>query len=172
MNIRFEEKELQGGKLLRGGEYDWFWIKNGGSYKKGINFFSVHWEIQCKYPNIIRFHVESPKYHVDSILNSIKSEFIGSILKDKEIEQSILASSFVYEIGKRISDEAIQQYKSTEAFKIKLKENQVKSDACDNIKAVHKILLVNIDKILEKFANRLKNDGLVPMIKYPQIRRE
>jgi len=123
--MKFETKTLQGGELTRGLLDEWGWVKNNGSYKKGVGFFSVHWEIQHKYPNMVRFHVESPAYGIDPDLNDIKSVIVTDVLKCEENKNILRSESYVYESGKKISNDSIQKYKSLEAFKVILNNDQI-----------------------------------------------
>lgn len=154
--MKFREGILQGGPFSQGFLDHWEWEKNGGNYKDGRDFFSIHWEIQHKSPDIVRFHVTSPNYTADPSLNNIKLNLVKSILENKDIFFCFSSRGFFCEPGKMISKASIQDNKSTEAFKIKLKESQKANTARENIVVVHREVTKSLNPILDKFCSQLK----------------
>jgi len=153
--MKFQTKELQGGLFVRGLEDSWYWSKDGGTYDKNVNFFSIHWEIQFRFLNIVRCHVESPRYKDDPALNDIKSRLVSSIIGCTDIEKTVISRDHEYDVGRRISEKEMQRNKSTEPFKIILKANQVDPDPQKDIENIHELLFAIMDRIIDKYRNGL-----------------
>ena len=56
MILIFETDKQPSGKLVKGYLPNWNYVKNNGSYVKGKDFLSLHWEVKDDSLNIVRFH--------------------------------------------------------------------------------------------------------------------
>jgi len=131
-----------------------------GDYKSGKNFFSVHYEVDSKKPNIIRFHVESPKFDIDEKLNTIKNNLIEDIKNNiKEITSSLKKGEIKDSVG-TYNLINIKNDKCSEVFQIILDEKLEYSKAKENIKIVDNDLGKFLDTLIKKYSDNLKKLNL------------
>mgnify|MGYP001595006719 CR=1 FL=1 len=157
MNLIFKaDKQISGG-LCKGYLVNWNFSRNNGSYSKGKDFLSIHWEIGQSSADIVRFHVESPIDSVDNELNFIKNKIITLILaKLKDIKNCIKIGEL--KTGLRLSN--TNSNKSTEVFKVILYPNNVFSTHEENIKQVHNQVEGIINDVVMKFTLDIEKIGL------------
>ena len=158
MNLIFKKDKQISGKLSKGYLSNWNYSRNHGSYSNGKDFLSLHWEAKADSMNKIRFHVESPKFSVDSELNLIKKKLITEILaKVPEIKRCVTVGEL--ELGSMILKADLK--KSTEVFKIILFQNNSFSTYEENINQVNNQIEGIINGIVAKFSLEIRGKGLV-----------
>jgi hypothetical protein len=153
--MRHVHGESLGGPLQKSQSTEWDWSKNGGGYNAHRDFFSVHWEVQDRDPNSIRLHVESPKYEVDSFLNDLKQEVVNAIFAS-DLAQVVQRSGYQYKRGSKVSSSAVQNFKSTEPFRVVLTDEQRKLTTEQDIALVHNVIGPHVNQIVRRFTDRLK----------------
>lgn len=152
----FEEDNQRNGHLWEGYQKGWNWARNGGSYKSGTNFLSIHWEVHDQYPLRVKLHVESPRADTDIRLNLLKSQIIISILSKLPDINNTLAFGKI-EIGSRLSNTTGN--KSSEVFHIDL-------DPINDYTAQEVIEVVNaeiggiINRVVLIFEQSFESEGL------------
>jgi hypothetical protein len=152
----FEEDNQRNGHLWQGYQRGWNWARNGGSYKSGINFLSIHWEVHDQYPLRVKLHVESPRADIDIRLNLLKNRIIVGILSILPDIYNNLAFGKL-EIGSKLFNTTGN--KSSEVFHIDL-------DAINDYTAQRIIEVVNaeiggiINRVVLRYEQSLKNEGL------------
>lgn len=154
MSLIFHIGNINGG-LVTGHEPEWERRRNKGSYNKGLDFFSVHWEAKDEYPNQIRLHVESPPFAIDSDLNKLKQEVIA-IIRTLNMEKSVRESGYGYEDGSRLSPSNILENKSTEVFRVIVSKAQSEMTHHEKIEQVHTRLGEQISYVVNKFSVKLE----------------
>lgn len=158
MDLIFKKDKQISGKLCKGYLENWDFSRNNGSYVKGKDFLSIHWEIAENSPGEVRFHVEAPTYLIDNELNLIKSKII-ILLLSKIIEIKNCATVGELKTGSRLSK--IDINKSTEVFKIILDKKNICNNSEENIKQVNIQLQDIINNVIEKFTLDIKNKGMI-----------
>lgn len=150
--MEFEEKTQRHGDLTRGFLTHW----SRGDYKKPVetSYFSIHWEIKEPKNNVVHFHVESPRNSQNLKLNDFKKRLINYILKDENIKESFQKYHYNFSIGSRLSEKAIEKYKSTGLFKIVLRSDQLSKEHWENIAKIHMV----VGKLLDKSYMKIKSD--------------
>lgn len=156
MSLIFQEGNVNG-RLVKGYEPEWDMQRSGGTYKKGYNFFSVHWEAKDRDLGGIRLHVESPATSIDPVLNKLKQDVIADI---QSIDVKMAASScdYIYKIGRKITASDIQNNKSTEVFRIILNQTQMKAIHQENIKLVHECVGSHLIEVMKRFTARINEE--------------
>jgi hypothetical protein len=153
--MRFLEDELVGGALIAGIIPEWEWSHNGGSYYTHKDFLWMHWEIQEKSPNEIRFHVESPTEQIDPALNGIKEDIVNEVLSTQTLNK-IESAGFTIQKGRRVSQKCVRGFKSTEPFRVLLREDQAKSSMKENLLFVHEKAGAVLQEIIDRYLDRIK----------------
>ena len=153
--MRFEHRTLVGGPLVSGIPEELEWSRNGGSYEKSRDFFSIHWEVQTARPREVCLHVESPRADVDDVLNGIKQEVVLRML-DHDLLTAIQAAGLDYTPGKKISRSDIRCNKSTEPFRVVLPLRTPPTAIEENLEYVHEKLGSSIQAALEQFIPALQ----------------
>lgn len=102
---------------------NWNLNRFGGDYSSGKNFFYIHWEVNSDSPNIIRFHIESPKYEIDQKLNDIKALIIEDIKNTLSEINSILKKHSIKDSSRSNKTTNIQNNKSSEVFQVILNKD-------------------------------------------------
>ncbi|OOM05686.1 hypothetical protein [Clostridium saccharobutylicum] len=157
MNLIFKEDKQISGKLCKAYLENWDFSRNNGSYAKGEDFLSIHWEIAESSPDEVRFHVEAPTHSIDNELNLIKSKII-ILLLSKLIEIKNRINIGELKSGSRLTK--IDINKSTEVFKIILDQKNIMSTAKENIDQVNSKVEDIINNVIEKFSLDIKNNGM------------
>ena len=158
MKLIFKADKQKSGKLCKGYLVNWDLSRNNGSYSKGKDFLSIHWEISDDSVNVVKLHVESPVNSVDSQLNLIKNKIITEILaKLTDVRNCIK----IGEVKTGLMIYKIHLNKSTQVFKVVLYPDNVLLTQEDNIKQVHKQVEGIINDVVMKFALNIKDIGLV-----------
>lgn len=122
----------------------WDLSRFGGNYTNGKNFFAVHQEINTDSPNVVRFHVESPKSNVDEKINNIKCKLIGDI-KDNINEIILKLKNGTFKDSSRTYNlENIKNNKSSDVFQIILDETTNYNKARESIELIDNDLWKNI----------------------------
>jgi putative zinc finger/helix-turn-helix YgiT family protein len=161
--LQFECGEDAHNDYVMGYLESWERARDGGGYRKGRDFFSVHWQVNVPKAGevsgpqgvrIIRLHVESPRATDDPLLNAIKRDLIKALLAST-IPRLLEGKGYGYEVGRRTSNAQIQQNKSTEAFRVVLAAHQGKPTSQDNISLVHDAIGSVVDEVVQRFAERL-----------------
>lgn len=158
MDLIFIKDKQRSGELCKAYLENWNFSRNNGSYAKGKDFLSIHWEIAGNSPDKVRFHVETPIYSIDNELNLIKSKII-ILLLSKLIEIKDCVTVGELETGIKLSE--IDINKSTEVFKIILVKKNICTTPEENIKLVNIQLEDIINNVIEKFALAIKNKGMI-----------
>lgn len=157
MILIFETDKQPSDKLVKGYLPNWNYAKNNGSYVKGKDFLSLHWEVKDDSLNIVRFHVESPKYVTDKELNRIKYKIIIGILANiLEIEKLLTVGNV--STGTMLFN--IDNHKCTEVFRVILNNGCVETSLQDNIELVNHQVEKVINKVVSKFFNDIDKLGL------------
>lgn len=115
--MEFTHGKTLSGDYVTGVVEEWAWHRRGGSYAEHRDFFVVHWELQLRYPNDVRLHVESPRAEVDEQLNAIKADVVDALLS-AAVEAEVERRGFAYVRGRKISEACVRRYKSTEPFRV------------------------------------------------------
>lgn len=155
--IRFRYGNPIGGALVSGRVDEWEWSRRGGDYKNGRDFFTIHWEMQENKPNEVRFHVESPNFNEDPRLNNLKVDIVLRFLKD-DIRKAIYSADFEFKSGRRISENCIRKYKSTEPFRIILPKRFLLPSAEENIEQIHNIFRKTIDVAIAPYLTKIQEE--------------
>lgn len=155
-------QKQRGNDLERGGPKAWNWTRNGGEYSNGRDFFSVHWEVHLPkspddtdFSNVVRLHIEAPRFRDDPTLNSIKREVVQAILA-AELARVAARGDMDLRRGTRTSIESIQANKCTEPFRVVLSPSQTKATPCANMECVHEVLWPTLSEVLTPFCPRLE----------------
>ncbi len=149
----FEEDTQRSGKLIKGYKSNWNWKKKDGSYAKGENFLSVHWEVHDHSPHIVRLHVESPKQEKDLTLNALKNRIIVSLLSNIfKIKETITFGGL--KIGVQLQLSHVN--KSTEVFHIELHNGQDDSSK-EHVERINPIIECYIDEALKYHLKEIEN---------------
>lgn len=141
----------------------WDLSRFGGNYTSGKNFFSVHWEISNDSPNIVKFHVESPRAGEkdDEKINNIKCKLIADI-KENINEIILTLKNGNFKDSSRTNNlKNIKNNKSSEVFQIILDETTNYNKAKESIKLVDDDLSKNIDIYIKKYSDELKKLNLI-----------
>lgn len=158
MDLTVKSDKQRSGKLNKAYLANWDFSRNNGSYSKGKDFLSIHWEIKEDSPNEVRFHVESPIYSIDNELNLIKSKIIILLLANLiELKNRVT----IGELKVGLNVYKIDTNKSTEVFKVILDQNNMLSTDEENIKQVNAQVEDIINKVIMKFILNIKNIGLI-----------
>ncbi|WP_243375448.1 hypothetical protein [Geotalea sp. SG265] len=152
--MKFIVTTLVGGELTVGLVEEWDWAKNDGGYTEGRDFFSIHWEVRHNYPCAIMFHVEAPRYEIDPELNTLKEDVITEILSSG-ILNKVTSKDYSLEIGRRINQSEIRRNKSTEAFRVVLKDASSPRDHEQDLLRVHDALGSHVEKIIDTARDRI-----------------
>ena len=128
-----------GGPLVSAMIEQWEWYRDGGSYAKHRDFLTVHWEAQESSADVVRLHVDAPRYADDPRLNGLKSDLVERLLA-AELAAQIEARGFAHQHGKLVSDKSVAGNKSTEAFRVVLTPAQRRSTIEANLALVHEAL--------------------------------
>lgn len=158
MSLIFKKDKQNSGKLCKGYLGNWDYSRNKGSYSKGKDFLSLHWEIKDDSKNKVRFHVESPVFSINNELNLIKNKLIIAILA-KILEIKSFVNVGEVEIGSMLLKSDTN--KCTEVFKVVLFQNNTFSTYEENIEQVNNQVEVILNEILSKFSSEIKQKGLV-----------
>lgn len=157
MNIIFKKDKQPSGKLVKGYLPNWNYTRNSGNFAKGKDFLSLHWEVKDDSLNIVRFHVESPKYEIDKELNRIKYKIIVGILASiLEIEKLITVGEV--KTGTMLNN--IDNDKCTEVFRVILNSGCILTSYDENIELVNHQVGKVINKVVSRYSNEIKNLGL------------
>lgn len=152
--LSFHSGGLVGGGWTRSSCPEWDWTRDGGGYGTGRDFFSVHWEVQHRDPQVVRLHVEAPRHNEDTALNVIKQELLAALLAS-DPEALLMNSGHSYRAGSKASVVAVQKNKSTEAFRVLLASNAPPLTHKERIQAVHDVLGARINAVVVGFSPRL-----------------
>jgi hypothetical protein len=145
--MEFEYRKARMGPLTKG--IIWRRSRRGGCYDSGIDFFDVHWEAHDHDPAAIKLHVEAPRLAVDAQLNSLKERLIRALLRSG-IKEAAIARGFQWERGLRASETPVQRNKSTEAFRIVLRPDQMSERHEANIQRVDTVLGSAVAQVLNR----------------------
>ena len=162
MNLNFDSGKSQYNNYCKAYYPNWDYSKNGGCYEKGVDFLSVHWEITNNKNNVIKLHVESPKYQIDSNLSMIKHKII--ILLLAELYKMDINNFFeennigVFKISSTLPGS--DKNKCTEVFQIVLSNPLSTSD--ENISLVDRIFKNVINSVLSKVQEMIDSENLLP----------
>lgn len=117
--MEFRTGKGMGGPLTKGLIEGWDRVRDGGSYARNRDFFSVHWEVHDHDSQCVRLHVESPRASADPELNAFKARVISALMRRLPAISDIARAhgASVLE-GRRLSEQQIQANKSTEPFRI------------------------------------------------------
>ena len=143
--MRFLEDELVGGALIAGIIPEWEWSHNGGSYYTHKDFLWMHWEIQEK----------SPTEQIDPALNGIKEDIVNEVLSTQTLNK-IESAGFTIQKGRRVSQKCVRGFKSTEPFRVLLREDQAKSSMKENLLFVHEKAGAVLQEIIDRYLDRIK----------------
>lgn len=165
MALIFDSATLQGGRNTYGYEEDWHWSNNNSrdkknpvmfDYNRGHDFFMIHWEINGKYPNIIKLHVESPRAGVDEVLSDIKRQMVQAFLTH-DFDVIAESSNVGYRAGKMVNSDHIRAHKSVEPFRMILPETQNlnSSDLEGRIRIVDHMAGQAVRDIIERFKPKI-----------------
>jgi hypothetical protein len=139
-----------------GYEEGWHWSKNRGSYDRGRDFFWVHWEISDGSPHSVKLHVECPNAATDPELNAIKQEMVQAFLSPT-FKNILEQQGYTYIIGRRIKPEHIERFKSTQAFRVMLTDEQSQNDNKANIEMVNAVTNDAVRKVIKRFSTQLNS---------------
>jgi hypothetical protein len=161
MRLRFKKGPDQHNDWIYGCPPTWEWEKDGGGYKAGRDFFTVHWQVNIPKPGesvknsdrgVVRLHVESPRYEVDRLLNDVKGKLVSALL-DSQLKRQALKRGLDYRLGRRV--EQTRENKCTEALRVIIPESHLKATDEENILAVHTAVGAVVEKQVKSFASEL-----------------
>jgi serine/threonine protein kinase len=167
--------QLGGNNSVFGAPKTWVWTKHGigieATYRRGRpkqpdSFFSVIWQLngprtpgqvnEPKWDCSIRLEVEAPRDHENSSLNALKCEVVSALL-NSDLRRKVVANGYGCDERRVMtSDVHIQNHRTTTLFKVILPEGQTKATAEENIEAVHNAVGSSVDAVLQRFAEKLK----------------
>lgn len=138
----------------------WNFIRSKGNYNSGIDFFSIHWEVNSDSPNIIRFHVESPREEVDQNLNNLKFEIITDIKDNLKHAESLLKKGTLVNSLRSNNEKNIRNNKSSEVFHVSLDESYDYPRVKEAVNLVNNDLNQFLDQFILKHTERIKKLNL------------
>ena len=134
--------------------------RDGGSYDKKRDFFTVHWEIKHEKPDNVRLHVETPIKTIDPDLNDLKKRVIFRILNSEICNLINSTGYFIYERGTRVrtknTETNIENDQSTEVFRVILPPSQSTKNWEEKLTFVDNYFGLFIQNILWEFCNEIK----------------
>jgi hypothetical protein len=154
--MTFEYRRGLKGPFTKGMIDGWDYSREGGGYRKGSGFFSVHWEVHDHDPDAVKLHVEAPRAADDKTLNSLKQQVMQALLSSA-IDDSVRSQGFDFQWGSRVSVEATERFKSSEAFRVLLRD-QRDSTHEDNLKKVHQVIGPELFRLIQRFAAPIGNE--------------
>lgn len=138
----------------------WNFNRSNGNYKSGINFFSIHWEVNSDSPNLIRFHVESPIQTVDQNLNDLKFEIISEIKGNLKNANLLLKNGILVNSSRSNNEKNIRNNKSSEVFHVSLDESYDYHRVKESINLINNDLNQFLDQFILKHAERIRELNL------------
>jgi len=154
--MRWIEDSQRSGPLVKSAVPGWDWSIDGGSYRDGRDFLSVHWEVARKKPMVVSLHVESPSEESDCDLNRVKAEIISRLLK-LDFENGAMSAGLGCRNGTLMSAADIGENKSTTVYAFDLPRSREQSTIESNIELVHEALRNMVQEALDPSLPQLKS---------------
>lgn len=138
----------------------WNFVRFGGSYSSGKNFFSIHWEVNSSSANLVRFHVEAPTEKEDKNLNDLKYQIVNEIKNNLHEAESLIKEGQIVESVRASKEKNIKNDKSSEVFHVVLDDSYDYKKVKEGIILVNKNLRGFLDQYIQKHSERFKKLNL------------